>query len=109
MLFVTGTQVVRLNVSFLLLTCIKNLIGIILSTLKYTWASEKRRFAIWQRPILVYESGIDGGVYPGLFRMKTPESIGTSESCVSLKVAKKHVVFQSFYRRLLEISDYQYW
>ena len=77
----------------------------------YMSVREKREndFAIWQRPILVYESGIDGGVYPGLFRMKTPESIGTSESCVSLKVAKKHVVFQSFYRRLLEISDYQYW
>ena len=72
---------------------------------------EKREYdsAIWQRPILVYEFGIDGCIYPGLFRMKTPESICTSESCVSLKVAKKNAVFQSFFRCLLEISDYQYW
>lgn len=52
---------------------------------------EKREndFAIWQRPILVYEFGIDGCIYPGLFHMKTPEFVCTSESCVSLKVDKK--------------------
>ena len=72
---------------------------------------EKREndFAIWQRPILVYEFGIDGFIYHGLFCMKTPESISISELCVSLKVAKRNAMFQSLFRCLLEISDCQYW
>ena len=58
--------------------------------------------------MLVYEFGIDGFIYHGLFRMKTAKSICISELCVSLKVAKRNAMFQSLFRCLLEISDCQY-